>query len=152
MYRIDRHDAMSDVPMDARVEEQLAWCSTHLIRVNRREGSFNVKPNGSPALDARDVAPIHSGIVFGCGWFALEGSASSEVFRWAGESAEFLLEDPAEPARALVLDVEPGPSTGGLPLQLEIEVVCEPPVRQTLDPRKRVQLRFPCPAPHPLHT
>ena len=88
MYRMDRHDAMSDVPVHAPVEEQLTWCGTHLIRVNRREGSFNVKPDGSPALDARDVAPLHSGIVFGCGWFALEADSSSEVFRWAGESAE----------------------------------------------------------------
>ena len=151
MYRIDRHDAMSDVPVHAPVEEQLAWCRTHLIRVNRREGSFNVKPDGSPALDARDVAPLHSGIVFGCGWFALEGSPSSEVFRWAGESAELLLEDPPEPAMALVLDIEPGPSTGGLPLQLEIEVAGQPPVHQILDRRKRVKLRFASPYPRRLH-
>ncbi len=151
MYRIDRHDAMSDVPVDAPVEEQLAWCGTHLIRVNRREGSFNVKPDGSPALDACDVAPLHSGIVFGHGWFALERSPSSEVFRWAGESAELLLEVPPGPAMALVLDIEPGPSTGGLPLQLEIEVADQPPVHQILDRRTRVKLRFTSPYPKRLH-
>ena len=151
MYRIDRHDAMSDVPVDAPVEEQLAFCGTHLIRVNRREGSFNVKPDGSPALDARDVAPLHSGIVLGRGWFALEESSSSEVFRWAGESAELLLEDPPEPGRALVLDIEPGLSTGGLPLQLEIEAAGQSPVHQILDRRKRVRLRFASPYPKRLH-
>ncbi len=151
MYRIDRHDAMSDVPVDDLVEEQLAWCGTHLIRVNLREGSFNVRPGGSAALDARDVAPRHSGMVFDCGWFALEESPSSEVFRWAGESAELLLEDPPGPAGALVLDIEPGPSTGGLPLQLEIEVAGQPSVHQTLDRRKRVKLRFAYPYPQRLH-
>ena len=40
MYRIDRHDVMSEVPVDVPVEGQLAWCGTHLIRINRREGSF----------------------------------------------------------------------------------------------------------------
>jgi hypothetical protein len=151
MYRVDRYDAMSDVPIHAPVEEQLAWCGTHLIRVNRREGTFNVKPDGSPASDAHDVSPLHSGIVFGGGWFALEESPSSEVFRWAGESAELLLEDPSEPAMTLVLDIEPGPSNGGLPLQLEIEVAGQPPVHPILDRRMRVKLRFAYPYPKRLH-
>ena len=150
MYRIDRHDAMSGVP-DARMEEQLAWCATHLIRVNRREGSFNVKPDGSPASDARDIASLHSGIIAGRGWFALESSPSSEAFRWAGESAELLLEDPPKPPMALVLDIEPGPSTGGLPLQLEIEVAGQPPVHTILDRRMRMRLRFTSPYPQRVH-
>src|SRR5260370_19556707 len=90
-------------------------------------------------------------MVLGRGWFALEGSSSSEVFRWAGESAELLLENPPEPAGALVLDIEPGLSTGGLPLQLEIEVAGQPPVHQILDRRKRATLRFACPHPKRLH-
>src|ERR1700693_4188981 len=36
MYRIDRHDVMPDVPIDG-IEEQLAYCRTHLIRINARE-------------------------------------------------------------------------------------------------------------------
>ena len=50
MYRIDRHDAMSDVPAGAPIEEQLAYCKSHLIRVNRREGTFEVTPDGRPIL------------------------------------------------------------------------------------------------------
>ena len=151
MYRIDRYDAMAGVPVDAPVDEQLAYSRTHLIRVNRREGSFNVTPDGSPALEARDVAPPDSGIALGSGWYALEGSPSGEVFHWAGESAELLLENPPGPGSALVLDIEPGISTGGLPLQLEIEVAGQPPVRQTLDRRQRVKLRFPSPCPKRLY-
>ena len=151
MYRIDRYDAMGDIPLDARVDEQLAYCGTHLIRVNRREGSFSVTPDGRPALDARDVASLHSGIVLGPGWYALEVSPSAEVFRWAGESAELLLQDPPQPGCTLVLDIEPGISTGDLPLQLELEVIGQPAVRQTLDRRKRVKLRFASPYPKCLH-
>ena len=151
MYRIDRYDAMSDVPVDAPLEEQLGYCGTHLIRMNRREGSFNVKPDGSPALDARDVAALDSGIVLGRGWYAPEGYLFAEIFRWAGESAELLLEGPPGPGRALVLDIEPGPSTGGGPLQLEIEVAGQPAVRQILNRRKRVRLRFASPYPERLY-
>ena len=48
MYRIDRHDAMTDVPVDAPVEEQLAYCSSHLLRVNSQGGTFAVGPRGEP--------------------------------------------------------------------------------------------------------
>ena len=37
MIRIDRHDVMSDVPAEAGIEEQLAWCRSHLLRVNAAE-------------------------------------------------------------------------------------------------------------------
>ena len=142
MYRIDRHDVMSEVPAGVPVQEQLAWCGTHLIRINRREGSFPVKGSGAPALEARDVATPDSGIVFGRGWYAVESHVPPEVFRWAGESAELLLENPPGPEFELVLEVEPGPSIGGGPLQLEIEVAGQPAVYQTLDGRRKVRLRF----------
>jgi hypothetical protein len=142
MYRIDRHDVMSEVP----VEDQRTWCRTHLIRINRREGSFPVKPDGSPALEARDAASPDSGIIFGRGWYAVESHIPPEVFRWAGESAELLLEDPPGPGLDLVLDIEPGPSSGR-PLQLEIEAAGQAPVCQSFDRRLRVRLRFASPYP-----
>jgi hypothetical protein len=142
MYRIDRHDVMSDVPVEASLEEQLAYCRTHLIRVNRREGSFQVKADGSPMLEARDVAPRDSGIALGSGWHAVESYLPPEVFRWAGELAELVLEHPPEPGQSLVLDIEPGVATGGLPLELEVEVEGQAPARQILVGRQRVRLRF----------
>ena len=142
MYRIDRHDAMSDVPPDAPVEEQLAYCATHLLRVNRREGSFNVSSEGHPALSANDVAPDGSGISFGRGWYPPECHVPPDFFRWAGDVAEIHLEAPSEPGLALVLDIEPGPSTGGLPLQLEIDVDGEAATRESLDCRKRLLVGF----------
>jgi hypothetical protein len=45
MYRIDRHDVMADVPFPAGLDVQLAWCRSHLLRVNARE-TFALHPDG----------------------------------------------------------------------------------------------------------
>ena len=91
MYRIDRHDAMNEVPIERPIEEQLEYCRTHLIRVNTREGTFNVSGDGRPTLSPNDVASVESGLLFGSGWFAVESHVKGENFRWASESAELLL-------------------------------------------------------------
>ena len=44
MYRIDRHDVMSEVPPDASLDEQLEYCEHHLLRVNSREGTTGLAP------------------------------------------------------------------------------------------------------------
>ena len=46
MYRIDRHDVMPDVPFPAGLDEQLDYCRHHLLRVNAREGTFRLTPEG----------------------------------------------------------------------------------------------------------
>ncbi len=53
MYRIDRHDVMSDVPLNASVDEQLAYCRSHIIRINAREGTFRVEPDGTRILERK---------------------------------------------------------------------------------------------------
>lgn len=45
-YRIDRQDVMADVPAEATLDEVLAYCQTHLLRVNSREGTFQLTSNG----------------------------------------------------------------------------------------------------------
>jgi hypothetical protein len=157
MYRIDRHDAMSDVPVDAPVEEQLAYCRTHLIRINTREGTFSVSPDGRPLPGPGDVASADSGILFGKGWLPVERYTRQEPFRWAGQRAELVLENVPEPVSALLVDLEPGPGTGGEPLDLEVIgdghrgfgardgrspepsalAVCAPPARAAVVPRAR---------------
>ncbi len=145
MYRMDRHDVMSDVPVDADPEEQLAYCREHVIRIHRRGGSFSVSQNaavvqpqksGSPALreavsgktseprsaperGAVDIAET-LGIRFGEGWYAPERYGAQRVFRWATRNSELLAEAPPPKAEALVLEVEPGPGAGNAPLDLEI--------------------------------
>ena len=52
MYRVDRHDAAADVPLQASVEEQIDYCRKHLLRVNIREGTFapgEIPAKGQPA-------------------------------------------------------------------------------------------------------
>jgi len=70
MYRIDRHDVMTDVPVDASIDEQLNYCESHYLRVNRREGTFRLTPEGKPALEVVDVVNEESGVTFGEGWYA----------------------------------------------------------------------------------
>lgn len=55
VYRVDRHDVPADVPRGATVEEQLRWCSEHVLRVNSRRGTKDLRTG--------DVYPIYSGLV-----------------------------------------------------------------------------------------
>jgi hypothetical protein len=142
MYRIDRHDAMSDVPVDAPVEEQLAFCATHLIRINLREGSFNVTPVGEPVLSAGDVATPDSGIVFGRGWFPLENHMPPVLFRWAGDLAEVHLNRPTAPGLALIFDLEPAPSAGDCRCSWRSKRGDGKAVTDAIECRQRVQVRF----------
>lgn len=148
MYRIDRHDAMSDVPAGAPIEEQLAYCRSHLIRVNRREGTFEVTPEGGPVLSSSDAASAGSGILFGPGWFPPERFGPVGSFRWAQEQAEILLDPSADSTTRLTVDLEPGPATGGRPLDLEVLTNDgRSAVRVTIETRARLQLTLPSPAP-----
>lgn len=143
MYRIDRHDVMSDVPVDAPAEQQLEYCRKHLIRINVREGTYNVAPDGRPILSPGDIAASDSGILFGKGWLPVERYTAQEPFRWAGQNAELLIDHPPQSVSGLVLDLEPGPGTGNAPLDLEVisddfEVLAH----VTIDRRSRLRLPF----------
>jgi hypothetical protein len=148
MYRIDRHDAMSDVPVEASIEEQLDYCKTHLIRINVREGSYNVSPEGRPVLSSDDIAAAGSGLLFGKGWLPVERYTANEPFRWAGQYAELLLQSPPGNVSALVVELEPGPGTGSAPLDLE--VIAEGHlVLAHVNVSRRSRLRLPLPMPLP---
>ena len=41
MYRIDRYDVPSDIPLKVSIAERLDYCKRHVIRVNRRDGTFS---------------------------------------------------------------------------------------------------------------
>jgi hypothetical protein len=43
LYRVDRYDVESDVPAEADLDEQLAWCEEHVLRICRREGIVDVR-------------------------------------------------------------------------------------------------------------
>ena len=155
MYRIDRYDAMSDVPVDADPEEQLEYCRTHLVRINRRDGTYppdetavreavTANANGRPAT-ARSVVekarkPRPRTIAFGHGWYPEECYGTQEPFRWAMETASLLAERPPAPGATMLLEVEPGPSAAG-PVELEIAADGCPPARVAFDRRCHLEIR-----------
>jgi hypothetical protein len=119
MYRIDRTDIESNVPAGASIDEQLEYCRTHSIRLNAREGTFGLTPDGLRALASVDIAAPASGLHFGAGWFAVEQHAA-QPFRWASDVAELVVDPPFEPGLALAMDIEPGPGVNGAPFALEV--------------------------------
>jgi len=120
MYRMDRHDTMSDVPVDGTLEEQLEYCRTHIIRVCAREGYFELSPNGSRLLAEDDIAGRDSGISLGEGWYAIERYSADEKFRWVDNDAEVSVEPPSNPPPPLVFDLEPGPGVSRQPFLLQV--------------------------------
>jgi hypothetical protein len=144
MYRIDRHDVMSDVPECGTVDEQLAYCRSHLLRINTREGTYKLSDDGSRALEVNDIVIPGSGIRFGCGWFPVERSPSGEIFRWASSDAEVIAMLPSDTSPPLEFEIEPGPGVnyGHMRLQVlgeEGAVLAEAVVRR----RSRLLLTFP---------
>ena len=110
---------MSGVPVDGTLDEQLAYCGSHLIRVCAREGIFRLTEDGFRRNEEQDIARAESGIHFGRGWFPVERYASQEPFRWIENDAEVWLRVPAA-GPAMSLDVEPGPGVGPPPQTLQV--------------------------------
>jgi hypothetical protein len=122
IYRIDRTDVMSDVPVDGTLDEQLAYCRSHPIRLCAREGTFRLTADGFRQIEREDITGTESGIHFGDGWFPVECYRLAEPFRWMGNDAEVLVHVPP----------------GGAVMELELEVgpgiERTPPVVQVFDP------------------
>ena len=148
MYRIDRHDAMNAIPVDAPLDQQLEYCKTHLIRINVREGSYTVSPEGNPVLSRDDIASVDSGLLFGKGWLPVERYVANEPFRWAGQYAELLLPAPPQNAAGLMVELEPGPGTGSAPLDLEV-IAEGHRVLAHVNVTRRSLLHLPVPQPLP---
>jgi hypothetical protein len=120
MYRIDRHDVMSDVPIESTLDQQLEYCRGHLIRLCAREGTFAMTQDGVRQNEQSDITPAHSGLSFGEGWGPTEPYANScERFRWVHGDAQILARVP-EGGAVLLLEVEPGPGVDSLPQPLQV--------------------------------
>lgn len=107
MYRVDRHDVDTDVPVDGALDQQLDYCRTHQLRVNGRWGTFPVTPTGDPDLWPDDIVDRESGIRLGKGWHAREGAVGAPL-RWVSERAEVTI-GPFSIARSLNVEVESNP-------------------------------------------
>lgn len=66
-----------------------------------------------------DVVANDSGMHLGQGWYDLE-TANGQPFRWVNNQAELVLDAPTGTEQNLSLELEPGPSLGNQPFQLEV--------------------------------
>ena len=146
MYRIDRHDVMTDVPVFADVDEQLRYCETHLLRINCREGTFELTPDGHRMVALEDIATQDMGVSFETGWYPVE-RWHGEVYRWAGQDAVLTVPVPSGPSKVLCLEVEPGPGVRSGPFELRVhntggQIVA----RGRVECRQLIYLSMPLPA------
>ncbi|MGD1092398.1 MAG: hypothetical protein ABSB35_10450 [Bryobacteraceae bacterium] len=142
MYRIDRHDVMSNVPLNASVDEQLAYCRSHLIRVNAREGTFRLGKDGARVLEKHDIVKPNSGLNLGSGWFPPE-KQGDEIFRWVTNDAEVIVEPSDDAGRVILIEIEPGPGVGHETFLLEVRDQDGTPFSASVD--ERSLLSFPVP-------
>jgi len=120
MYRIDRHDVMTEVPVDAPIEEQLAFCASHLLRVNAREGTFAFEADGRRALEKVDIASQNSGIRFEEGWFGVEWTIHGEPLRYAATGGADLHLEMRAGRRVLLIELEPWHGVHKRPFMLQV--------------------------------
>ena len=113
MYRVDRYDAMGDVPMEADLDAQLEYCRTHLLRRNLRDGTVLLTSDGNAAVDknepsSKDARPN----MFVDFWRKLQGV----IDRMADDSpvVTIMLPVPTAVKRASIVYVEWGGFTGML--------------------------------------
>ena len=118
LYRADRTDVATDVPVDGTLDEQIRYCRRHVIRLCARDGIFKLTPEGMRQHEPKDIVAPDSGIWFGAGWYEVE-RYMVEHFRWIRDGAELFLRVPGG-GGILNLDIEPGPGVGVPPQALHV--------------------------------
>jgi hypothetical protein len=104
LYRVDRHDIQSALPLDVPLETSMSYCASHQLRLHTRNGSYPVDATGT-------ITCLHEDIVDGCsvrlgeGWHVREG-AGPPFYRWASDRAELIVDGAAIPGRGTVLDLD----------------------------------------------
>src|SRR5215510_1432114 len=119
LYRLDRHDVESRLPLDQPVELRMEYCRSHQLRVNRRSGTYPVHPEGRLRAEPNDIVS-DGDVTLQDGWHVLEKDIYGP-FRWVAPSATILL-DPGAAAKAKVLEIElePNPFSRGERFDLEV--------------------------------
>jgi len=119
LYRVDRTDVASQIPAGATVDELLAFCESHRLRIFAREGGMELSSNGRRVVEDEDIVEPGEGIWLGTGWHPIE-EPGRRRYRWVEPEAEIVFERPPEAAPRLLIDAEAGPSAGGWPLVIEV--------------------------------
>jgi hypothetical protein len=109
LYRVDRHDIQSDLPIDASLETTMEFCRSHQLRVHYRSGTQACDRLGTPVVTGVDIADGRS-IRLGSGWHMREDDGVGGSVRWAHADAELFVDtsDEADDS-TLELDVESNP-------------------------------------------
>jgi hypothetical protein len=128
MYRIDRTDADASVPENAPIDQVLEYCRSHVLRINAREGTFSVGPDGLRAVAPLDIASHEAVASLGMGWYEPQRTTEGQPYRWVENDAEIWLRGPGVAAETapgftpqpmyVCLDVQPGPGAGEGPFRL----------------------------------
>ncbi len=119
MYRMDRHDVANELPASGGVDELLAFCESHVLRVFAREAGFTLDAGGLPVAAGNDIFAPAAGLRLGTGWHQIERS-DFDAYRWMDPEAELLFQRPRNAAPRLMMDLEAGPSAGSDPVTLEV--------------------------------
>jgi hypothetical protein len=119
IYRIDRHDVASAIPVKATADQLVAFCQKNILRVFTAEGGFEFAPDGLRRLEEKDIVAPDGGIRFGPGWYPVE-RYESDPFRWIAAEAEIIFQRPQGAEPRLLLDAEAGPSAGGDSLPVDV--------------------------------
>ncbi len=142
IYRVDRHDIESDYPNAATLDERMAYCQSHHLRLHRAWGTFPVDPGGQLVPLSRDIFDPPA-VSIGDGWHVREGDEPSGFSRWATANASLLVDRADAPRAALALDIEPHPFDPRS--WVELEIVCDGVSVATVRVDDRRSLRVPLP-------
>lgn len=117
LYRVDRHDVESRIPIDQSVDARMEYCRSHQLRINGRWGTFPVDPGGRLRPEADDIVDGREVSLKG-GWHVREGNAQGS-FRWAMPEATILC-DARTQASVLELEIEPNPYDPGASVDIDV--------------------------------
>jgi hypothetical protein len=152
LYRVDRHDVQPNVPIDGALEEQMAYCASHHLRVHTRWGSHPVQPEGRVVCHPEDIVDGYA-VALGTGWHVRESAGPGRLFRWASEAATLRIDAVAANHTAesvLHLDVESNPYDAES--WVEVAVAETGTILKTIRVAGRRRLAIPLGASGPLTT
>ncbi|MHB9030804.1 MAG: hypothetical protein ACYC9O_18705, partial [Candidatus Latescibacterota bacterium] len=119
MYRVDRYDTSTHVPVDADIDAQLSFCENNLIRVNERWGTHPLALNRYKAFSPLVISP-DADIYFQKNIFTVE-SYNGEYFHWLDNKAELAVMHRDRKAAVLSMEIEPGPAVDYQAVAVEIK-------------------------------
>jgi hypothetical protein len=119
MYRMDRWDIASEIPLTHDIDELLRFCHGNMLRIFAREGYWDVNGDRTRPVDHKDVLSAESGIRLGYGWFGLEAYDELRM-RYPEDEAEILFDRPQTASSRMIFDAEVGPSAKDGWVKIEI--------------------------------